>query len=166
MGMIATAVRTTEDNDLQRVADALSNVLADTFSLYLKTHNFHWNVTGRMFHTLHQMFEEQYNELWLAVDAVAERIRSLGFVAPGSYREFSRLTYLQEPNGAMNATEMIAELLRDHETTARTVRSALSVARTAVDAPTEDLLTQRLAAHEKAAWMLRSLLGDETVSAA
>jgi starvation-inducible DNA-binding protein len=164
--MITTTVRTIEDNDLQRVAGALSNVLADTFSLYLKTHNFHWNVTGPMFHTLHAMFEEQYKELWLAVDAVAERIRSLGFVAPGSYREFSRLTYLQEPNGPTSATEMIAELLRDHETSARTVRSALSVARTAVDAPTEDLLTQRLAAHEKAAWMLRSLLGEEYSPAA
>src|ERR1041385_1638802 len=149
-----------EDKDAQRVADALSNVQADTFILYLKTHNFHWNVTGPMFGTLHQMFEEQYNELWLAVDAIAERIRSVGFIAPGSYGEFARLTYLQEP-AAMNATEMIAELLRDHETTARTARSALAVARTALDAPTEDLLAQRLAAHEKAAWMLRSLLAEE-----
>jgi starvation-inducible DNA-binding protein len=153
-----------EDEDLQRVADALSNVLADTFTVYMKTHNFHWNVTGPMFHTLHQMFEEQYNELWLAVDAIAERIRSLGFTAPGSYGEFAKLTYLQESPVARNATEMIAELLRDHETTARTVRSALAVARTAVDAPTEDLLTQRLAAHEKAAWMLRSLLSEEKPS--
>jgi len=163
--MIRTAVQTVEDKDVQRVAGALAHVLADTFSLYLKTHNFHWNVTGPMFHTLHVMFEEQYNELWLAVDEIAERIRSLGVVAPGTYREFSKLTYLQEPNGPANATAMIAELLRDHETAARTVRSALSVARTTVDAPTEDLLTQRLAAHEKAAWMLRSLLGDETRSA-
>ena len=153
-----------EDEDGQRVAGALSNVLADTFILYLKTHNFHWNVTGPRFHTLHQMFEEQYNDLWLAVDAIAERIRSLGFTAPGSYKEFSKLTYLQELPGATNATEMIAELLRDHETGARTARSALAVARTAVDAPTEDLLTQRLAAHEKAAWMLRSLLSEETNS--
>jgi len=165
IGMIRTAVQTVEDKDVQRVAGALAHVLADTFSLYLKTHNFHWNVTGPMFHTLHVMFEEQYNELWLAVDEIAERIRSLGVVAPGTYREFSKLTYLQEPNGPANATAMIAELLRDHETAARTVRSALSVARTTVDAPTEDLLTQRLAAHEKAAWMLRSLLGDETRSA-
>ena len=164
-GMITTAVQTVEDKDLQRVAGALSNVLADTFSIYLKTHNFHWNVTGPMFHTLHVLFEEQYNELWLSVDAVAERIRSLGFVAPGSYREFSRLTYLQEPNGPTSGMEMVAELLRDHETSARTVRSALSIARTAVDAPTEDLLTQRLAAHEKAAWMLRSLLAEEDPSA-
>src|ERR1041384_1098015 len=149
------------DKDVQRVADALSNVLADTFILYLKTHNFHWNVSGPMFPTLHAMFEEQYNELWLAVDAIAERIRSLGFSAPGSYGEFSKLTYLQESPVATNATEMIAELLRDHETSARTARSALAIARTAVDAPTEDLLTQRLAAHEKTAWMLRSLLAEE-----
>jgi len=107
------------------------------------------------------MFEEQYNELWLAVDAIAERIRSLGFTAPGSYGEFTRLTYLQEEPAATTATEMIAELLRDHETAARTVRSTLAVARTAVDAPTEDLLTQRLAAHQKAAWMLRSMLAEE-----
>lgn len=159
--MKTTALPMVEDKDGQRVADALSNVLADTFVLYLKTHNFHWNVTGPMFHTLHQMFEEQYNELWLAVDAIAERIRSLGFIAPGSYGEFNKLTYLQESPVARNASEMIAELLRDHETTARTARSALATARTAVDAPTEDLLTQRLAAHGKAAWMLRSLLAEE-----
>ncbi len=159
--MKTTAVPMIEDKDGQRVADALSNVLADTFVLYLKTHNFHWNVTGPMFHTLHQMFEQQYNELWLAVDAIAERMRSLGFIAPGSYGEFNRLTYLQESPVARNASEMIAELLRDHETTARTARSAFAAARTAVDAATEDLLTQRLAAHEKAAWMLRSLLAEE-----
>ena len=162
--MKTTALPMVEDKDGQRVADALSNVLADTFVLYLKTHNFHWNVTGPMFHTLHQMFEEQYKELWLAVDAIAERIRSLGFIAPGAYGEFAKLTYLQESPVARNATEMIAELLRDHETAARTARSALAVARTAVDAPTEDLLTQRLAAHEKAAWMLRSLLAEEQPS--
>ena len=165
IGMTTTPLPIVEDNDVQRVADALSNVLADTFIVYLKTHNFHWNVTGPMFHTLHQMFEEQYNELWLAVDEIAERIRSLGFIAPGSYGEFAKLTYLQESPVARNATEMIAELLRDHETTARTVRSGLAVARTAVDAPTEDLLTQRLAAHEKVAWMLRSMLAEERSSA-
>jgi starvation-inducible DNA-binding protein len=163
--MQTTPLPMVADKDAQRVAGALSNVLADTFILYLKTHNFHWNVTGPMFGTLHQMFEEQYNELWLAVDAIAERIRSLGFIAPGSYGEFTRLTYLHEAPAAMNATEMIAELLRDHETIARTARSALAVARTALDAPTEDLLTQRLAAHEKAAWMLRSLLAEEKSAA-
>src|ERR1041384_6155525 len=160
--MKTTLLPMVADKDVQRVADALSNVSADTFILYLKTHNFHWSVAGPMFHTLHQMFEEQYNELWLAVDAIAERIRSLGFIAPGSYGEFTHRTYLQESHAAKNATEMIAELLRDHETTTRTARSALAIARTAVDAPTEDLLTQRLAAHEKAAWMLRSLLAEET----
>ena len=149
------------NEETQKVGEALSNVLADTFTLYLKTHNFHWNVVGPVFHTLHLMFEEQYNELWLAGDAIAERIRALGCIAPGSYREFSKLTYLQEPEAVQSATEMIVELLRDHETCARTARWALSVARTAVDAPTEDLLTQRLMAHEKAAWMLRSILAEE-----
>jgi starvation-inducible DNA-binding protein len=158
--MQTTALPVVADKHAQKVAGALSNVLADTFVLYLKTHNFHWNVTGPMFGTLHQMFKEQYNELWLAVDAIAERMRSLGFNAPGSCEEFTRLTYLNDAPAALNATEMIAELLRDHETTARTARSALAVARTALDAPTEDLLTQRLAAHEKAAWMLRSLLAQ------
>ena len=149
------------NEDIQKVSEALSHVLADTFTLYLKTHNFHWNVVGPMFHTLHLMFEEQYNELWLAGDTIAERIRALGCTAPGSYGEFSKLTYLREPEGVLSATEMIAELLRDHETCSRTTRWALSVARTAVDAPTEDLLIQRLTAHEKAAWMLRSMLADE-----
>jgi starvation-inducible DNA-binding protein len=150
------------DEDTQKVVDALSNVLANTFTLYLKTHNFHWNVIGPMFHTLHLMFEEQYNELWLAGDAIAERIRALGCTAPGSYREFSKLTYLRQSEAVTSATEMIAELLRDHETCARTAGWALSVARTAVDAPTEDLLTQRLMAHEKFAWMLRSLLAEKS----
>ena len=163
--MKTTPLPLVADKDVQRVADALSNVLADTFILYFKTHSFHWNVTGPMFGTLHQMFEEQYNELWLAVDALAERIRSLGFIAPGSFGEFTRLTYLQDAPAATTANEMVAELLRDHETTARTTRSALAVARTAIDAPTEDLLTRRLAAHEKAAWMLRSLLAEERPSA-
>lgn len=147
--------------DTQKVGEALSNVLADTFTLYLKTHNFHWNVVGPMFPTLHLMFEEQYNELWLASDAIAERIRAIGCSAPGSYREFSKLRYLREPEAVLSATEMIAELLRDHETCVRTARWALSVARTALDAPTEDLLTQRLIAHEKAVWMLRSTLTEE-----
>ena len=149
------------NEETQKVGEALSNVLADTFTLYLKTHNFHWNVVGPRFHTLHLMFEEQYNELWLASDAIAERIRAIGSTAPGSYGEFSKLTYLREPEAVLSATEMISELLRDHETCARTARWALSVARTAVDAPTEDLLTQRLMAHEKAAWMLRSTLAEE-----
>ena len=159
--MKATPLTMMVNDESQKVAEALSNVLADTFTLYLKTHNFHWNVVGPMFHTLHLMFEEQYNELWLAGDAIAERIRAIGCTAPGSYREFAKLTYLREAEAVLSATEMIAELLRDHETCARTARGALSVARTAVDAPTEDLLTQRLIAHERAAWMLRSLLAEE-----
>ena len=155
---IEKAITLSEDG---QVAEALSRVLADTFTLYLKTHNFHWNVVGPMFHTLHLMFEEQYNELWLASDAIAERIRALGCIAPGSYRQFSKLSYLQESEDVPSAKEMIAELLTDHETCARTARWALSVARTAVDAPTEDLLTQRVMAHEKAAWMLTSMLTED-----
>lgn len=151
----------TVNEETQKVGEALSHVLADTFTLYLKTHNFHWNVVGPMFPALHPMFEAQYNELWLAGDALAERIRAIGSNAPGSYTEFSKLTYLREPEAGPSATEMIAELLRDHETSARTVRWALSVARWTLDAPTEDLLTQRLIAHEKAAWMLRSTLTEE-----
>lgn len=146
------------DKDTERVAEALSQVLANTFILSLKTQGFHWNVTGPMFYTLHSMFEEQYNELWRAGDAIAERIRALGAAAPGSYREFAKLTYLRESEAVPSATGMIGELLSDHETSARTVRTALAVSRSAVDAVTEDLLTQRLLAHEKAAWMLRSLL--------
>ena len=152
------------NEETQKVSEALSHVLADTFTLYLKTHNFHWNVVGPMFHTLHAMFEEQYKELWLASDSIAERIRALGGSAPGSYREFSKLTYLREPESALSATEMISELLTDHETAARTARWALAVARTAVDAPTEDLLTQRLITHEKTAWMLRSMLEERPVA--
>lgn len=144
--------------DEQKVVEALSQVLANTFILSLKTQNFHWNVSGPMFYTLHAMFEEQYKELGLAGDAIAERIRALGSVAPGSYREFLKVTYLREPTTVPTATAMIGELLSDHETSARTVRSALTVSRSVVDPVTEDLLTQRLAAHEKAAWMLRSLL--------
>lgn len=150
-----------KDTDTEKVGEALSNVLADTFTLYLKTHNFHWNVVGPLFPTLHLMFEKQYNELWLASDAIAERIRAIGCSAPGSYREFSMRTYLREPEAVPSATEMIVELLNDHETCARTARRALSVARSAVDAPTEDLMTQRLIAHERAAWMLRSMLAEE-----
>src|SRR6476660_4801929 len=155
---------TLQVNEDAQVAEALSRVLADTFTLYLQTHSFHWNVTGPMFHTLHLMFEEQYNELWVAGDAIAERLRALGKVAPGSYREFSKLTYIQEADVVPSEAEMIAELLRDNETAARTARRALSIARAAVDAPTEDLLTQRVMAHEKAAWMLRSMLAKSAPS--
>ena len=146
--------------DGREVAKGLAHVLADTYTLYLKTHNFHWNVTGPMFRTLHLLFEEQYRELWAAGDQIAERIRALGFTAPGSYKEFSELTYLKEAEGVPPAAEMLRQLVRDHEVAARTARWALSVARSASDAPTEDILTRRLTAHEKAGWMLRSLLAE------
>jgi starvation-inducible DNA-binding protein len=153
--------RGTEEQCRRETVEGLSRLLADTHMLYLKTHNFHWNVTGPMFYTLHLMFEGQYTELWQAGDLLAERIRALGFTAPGSYREFSKLTCLHEAEGVPAAAEMISQLVRDHETVARTARWAQSVARSAVDAPTEDLLIRRLTAHEKAAWMLRSLLAEE-----
>jgi starvation-inducible DNA-binding protein len=151
-----------EDGDRREVAKGLSHVLADTHTLYLKTHNYHWNVTGPMFYPLHAMFGEQYTELWLASDLLAERIRALGFAAPGSHREFSALAYVREAEGVPAAGEMVEELMRDHAAVARTARWALSLARSAADAPTEDLLTRRVAAHEKAAWMLRSLSAEES----
>jgi starvation-inducible DNA-binding protein len=150
-----------EKEGREKAVAALSQVLANTFTLYLKTHGFHWNVTGRMFHSLHMMFEEQYRELWLAADALAERIRALGSPAPGSYQEFSKHSDIRETQTIQNAAGMIAELLSDHETCARSVRQALWIARSNVDAPTEDLLTQRLTAHEKAVWMLKSVLAED-----
>jgi starvation-inducible DNA-binding protein len=142
----------------EKIAAGLSKVLADSYTLYLKTHNFHWNVTGPMFQTLHLMFEAEYNELALAVDAIAERIRALGFPAPGSYREFSALTSIKEDVGVPKASDMIRRLVEGHESVARTARSVFSVAEAANDQPTCDLLTVRLQVHEKTAWMLRSLL--------
>lgn len=140
------------------IADGLSVLLADTYTLYLKTHNFHWNVTGPMFATLHLMFETQYTELALAVDQIAERIRSLGAPAPGTYRAFAALSNLAEEDDQPVATEMIARLVAGHETVARTARGMFPLVEGAHDAPTADLLTQRLQVHEKTAWMLRSLL--------
>lgn len=140
------------------IADGLSRTLADTYTLYLKTHNFHWNVTGPMFQTLHLMFEEQYNELALAVDAIAERIRALGFPAPGTYSEYAKLSSISETEGVPTAEEMIALLVEGQEAVARTARDVFAVADDANDEPTADLLTQRLQIHEKNAWMLRSLL--------
>ena len=142
----------------EKIASELSKVQADTYSLYLKTHNFHWNVTGPMFQTLHLMFEQQYNELWLAVDLLAERIRALGFPAPGTYKQFAALTAIKEDEGVPRAQDMIRKLVEGHETVARTARSTFQVAETASDQPTCDLLTQRMQIHEKTAWMLRSLL--------
>jgi starvation-inducible DNA-binding protein len=140
------------------IADGLSRVLADSYTLYIKTHNFHWNVTGPMFHTLHAMFEEEYTELATAVDEIAERIRALGQFAPGSYKAFAELTSIEEETGHPEAKEMIRQLVDGHETVARTARQVFPVAEKAGDEPTADLLTQRMQVHEKTAWMLRSLL--------
>jgi len=143
------------------IAQGLSGLLADTYTLYLTTHNFHWNVTGPMFNTLHQMFMTQYTELWAAVDPVAERIRSLGHPAPGSYAQFVQLTSLPDvPSTPPKALEMVRILVQGHEAVARTARSLFPVAEQAGDEPTADLLTQRLTVHEQSAWMLRSLLEE------
>jgi len=148
-----------DEQTRREIAGSLSRLLADTYTLYLKTHNFHWNVTGPMFQTLHLMFETQYNELALAVDLIAERIRALGFPAPASYREFARLTSIREEEGVPRAEEMIRLLVQGQETVVRTARAAFGPAEIASDQPTMDLLTQRMQIHEKTAWMLRSLLG-------
>jgi starvation-inducible DNA-binding protein len=147
-----------DESDRMAIADGLSRLLADTYTLYLKTHNYHWNVTGPMFQTLHLMFETQYNELALAVDLIAERIRSLGAPAPGSYKAFGRLSSVTEDDDQPDAHEMIRRLVIGQETVARTARSLFPVVEKAHDEPTADLLTQRLQVHEKTAWMLRSLL--------
>jgi starvation-inducible DNA-binding protein len=144
--------------DREAIASGLSRLLADTYTLYLQTHNFHWNVTGPMFQTLHLMFETQYNELALAVDLIAERIRALGFRAPGTYGEFSKLSSIKEVGGVPKAEEMIRMLVDGQETVVRTARSVFPVVDEAHDEPSADLLTQRMQVHEKTAWMLRSLL--------
>jgi starvation-inducible DNA-binding protein len=147
-----------EERDRKEISGGLARVLADTYTLYLKTHNFHWNVTGPMFQTLHLMFEGQYNELALAVDLVAERIRALGEFAPGSYADFSKLSSIPEANGVPAATDMVKQLVEGHEAVIRTARSVFPWAEKANDQSTIDLLTQRLQVHEKTAWMLRSLI--------
>jgi len=147
-----------KETDRKAIAEGLSNLLADTYSLYLKTHYFHWNVTGPMFNTLHLMFETQYNELWLATDLIAERIRSLDVFAPGTYSQFAKLSTIKESDGVPKANDMIAELVAGHEAVCRTARSVFPAAEKASDEATADLLTQRLQVHEKTAWMLRSLL--------
>ena len=147
--------------DRAAIAGGLSNLLADTYTLYLTTHNFHWNVTGPMFNTLHLMFMTQYTELWNAVDPVAERIRSLGHAAPGSYAQFSTLASIQDaPAAPPKALEMVRILVEGHEAVARTARGMFPLADKAGDEPTADLLTQRLTVHEQTAWMLRSLLEE------
>jgi starvation-inducible DNA-binding protein len=147
-------------NDRQAIADGLSHFLADAYTLYLKTHNYHWNVTGAMFNSLHVMFMDQYTEQWTALDGIAERIRALGFKAPGSYREFVALATIEETvlDDASDWRSMVADLVAGNEAVCRTARRVLDIADDADDAPSEDLLTQRLQIHEKYAWMLRSLL--------
>ncbi len=147
-----------DEKSREEIAKGLSRLLADTYTLYLKTHNYHWNVTGPQFQTLHIMFEGQYNELALAVDAVAERIRSLGVKAPGTYGEFAKLTSIKETTGEISATEMIKELVQSHEAVVKTARSIFPIVDEAHDEPSADLLTQRMQIHEKTAWMLRSML--------
>lgn len=146
------------EQDRARIAQGLSKVLADTYTLYLQTHNFHWNVTGPMFNTLHLMFEQQYTELAAAVDLIAERIRALGFPAPGTYANYAKLTSIKEVGGVPSAEEMIATLVKGQEAVVRTARATFPVVEKAGDEPTADLLTQRMQVHEKTAWMLRSLL--------
>ncbi len=144
--------------DRAKIAQGLSHLLADTYTLYLKTHNFHWNVKGPMFQTLHIMFETQYTELALAVDLIAERIRALGFPAPGTYSEYAKLSSIKETIGVPEATEMIRLLVEGQEAVTRTARKMFPIIDKASDEPTADLLTQRMQVHEKTAWMLRALL--------
>jgi starvation-inducible DNA-binding protein len=146
------------DRDRAAITQGLSRLLADSYTLYLKTHNYHWNVTGPMFNTLHLMFEQQYTELALAVDVIAERIRALGHPAPGSYAAFGRLTGIEEEEGVPSAEKMVRDLVAGQETVVRTARAIFPIVEAANDQPTADLLTQRMQVHEKTAWMLRSLL--------
>lgn len=147
-----------EEGQRQEIADGLSRFLADSYTLYLKTHNFHWNVTGPMFNTLHVMFEEQYNELWAAIDIIAERIRSIGSYAPGSHARFKELSSIKEATDVPSAEEMIKELVRGNEAVVRTARAVIPTAEKAGDEATVDLLVERLQVHEKTAWMLRSMV--------
>jgi starvation-inducible DNA-binding protein len=146
------------EGDRSKIAAGLSGLLADSYTLYLMTHNYHWNVTGPMFNTLHLMFMEQYTEQWTALDLIAERIRALGYPAPGTYKEFSKLASIKEIDGVPKALDMVRYLVTAQEATARTARRLFPMVEKANDQPTADLLTQRLEVHEKTAWMLRSLL--------
>ena len=143
-----------------QIAQGLSGLLADSYTLYLMTHNFHWNVTGPQFNSLHQMFMGQYTEQWNALDIIAERIRALGFPAPGTYKEYVKLASIKEVEGVPKATDMVRHLVAAQEATARTARGLFPLVDKANDQPTADLLTQRLEVHEKTAWMLRSLLEE------
>jgi starvation-inducible DNA-binding protein len=147
-------------NHREKIVKGLSALLADSYTLYLMTHNFHWNVTGPQFNSLHAMFMAQYTEQWTALDLIAERIRALGHPAPGTYKEFVKLATIKEVEGVPKATEMIRQLVAAQEATARTARQLFPVVEAASDQPTADVLTQRLDVHEKTAWMLRSLLED------
>lgn len=147
-----------DKQDRAAIADGLSHLLADTYTLYLKTHNFHWNVTGPMFNSLHAMFEAQYTELATAVDDIAERIRTLGFPAPGTYAAYAKLSSIKEEEGVPSAEEMIRLLVEGQEAVVRTARGIFPLLDKVNDEPTADLLTQRMQTHEKTAWMLRSLL--------
>jgi starvation-inducible DNA-binding protein len=144
--------------DRAAIAQGLSKLLADSYTLYLKTHNFHWNVTGPMFNTLHLMFETQYTELATAVDLIAERLRALGVPAPGSYADFARLSSIKDAQGVPKAEDMIRELVAGQEAVVRTARAVFPLVEKASDEPSADLLTQRMQVHEKNAWMLRSML--------
>jgi starvation-inducible DNA-binding protein len=148
------------DSNRKKIADGLSNLLADSYTLYIMTHNFHWNVTGPQFNTLHTMFMTQYTEQWAALDIIAERIRALGYPAPGTYSEFSKRASIKEVDGVPKATEMVRHLVKAQEATARTARKLFPLADAANDQPTADVLTQRIDVHEKTAWMLRSLLEE------
>lgn len=148
------------EKDRKAIAKGLSGLLADSYSLYLMTHNFHWNVTGPMFNTLHTMFMAQYTEQWAALDLIAERIRALGEPAPGTYKEFLKLTSIQEVSGIPKAMDMVRYLVKAQEATAKTARKLFPLVEKANDQPTADLLTQRLDIHEKTAWMLRSILEE------
>jgi len=150
-----------EEKDRKEIANGLSHLLADTYTLYLKTHNFHWNVTGPMFQTLHLMFEGQYMELALAVDLIAERIRALGMPAPATYAQFAELSSIKETSGVPTAHQMIQLLIEGQEAVVRTARSVFPASEKVGDEPTKDLLTQRMQTHEKTAWMLRSLLENQ-----
>jgi starvation-inducible DNA-binding protein len=149
------------EKDRAAISEGLSHLLADTYTLYLTTHNFHWNVTGPMFNSLHDMFMQQYTELWNAVDPIAERIRSLGYPAPGSYAAFAKLSSLPDaPNKPPKALEMVAILAKGHEGVAKTARNLYPLVEKASDEPSADLLTQRITIHEQSAWMLRALLEE------
>ena len=148
------------ESNRKKIADGLSALLADSYTLYLMTHNFHWNVTGPQFNSLHAMFMAQYTEQWTALDVIAERIRALGYPAPGTYKEFVKLASIKEVDGVPKATEMVQLLVSAQEATARTARKLFPIVDEANDQPTADVLTQRIDVHEKTAWMLRSLLED------